>query len=103
MSAGECTTKTWIEKTVTLARDTFVKGQSTGANNPTGKGKRLIVVYIESERDFVQGGLLSFESKKNTLDYHDEMNGDTFFDWLKTYYLYSMTIVLMSWTMPLTI
>lgn len=56
---------------------------SPGASNPTGKGKRLIVVHIGSERGFVEGGLLSFESKKNTSDYHDEMNGDTFFDWLK--------------------
>jgi transposase len=26
---------------------------------------------------------LSFESKKNTNDYHDEMNGNTFLDWMK--------------------
>lgn len=25
--------------------------------------------------------LAIYESKKNTADYHDEMNGDTFYDW----------------------
>lgn len=44
-------------------------------------GKRIIVLHIGSAEGFVAGGLLCFESKKNTSDYHDEMNGDTFFEW----------------------
>lgn len=31
----------------------------------------------------MDGGLLTFESKKRSSDYHDEMNGEVFFDWLK--------------------
>ncbi|XP_025191753.1 uncharacterized protein LOC112592004 [Melanaphis sacchari] len=58
-------------------------GLSTGAVNPTGKGKRLIVCHIGSEDGFVSDSLLCFESKKNTNDYHDEMNGDSFRDWLE--------------------
>jgi transposase len=61
--------------------DAFLKGLTTGPKNPSGKGKRLIVVHIGSADGFVEGGLLCFESKKNTADYHDEMNGDTFYDW----------------------
>ncbi|KAL4090213.1 hypothetical protein QTP88_025112 [Uroleucon formosanum] len=83
VNAGECTSKTWVDQTVKHSRDAFLKGLTAGAKNPTGKGKRLIVVHIGSERGFVHKGLLSFESKKNSLDYHDEMNGDTYFDWLK--------------------
>lgn len=61
--------------------DAFLKGLTTRPKNPSGKGKRLIVVHIGSADGFVDGGLLCFESKKNTADCHDEMNGDTFHDW----------------------
>jgi len=83
INAGECTSKLLVDQCVKSRNDAYLKGLSTGASNTTGKGKRLIVVHIGSERGFVQGGLLSFESKKNMLDYHDKMNGDTFVDWLK--------------------
>jgi len=43
--------------------------------------KRLIVLHIRSSDGFVPGGLLCFESKTNSTDYHDEMNGDTFYEW----------------------
>ncbi|CAI6343204.1 unnamed protein product [Macrosiphum euphorbiae] len=52
-------------------------------DNPTGKAKRLIIVHIGSEEGFVNGGLLVFESKKGSADYHNEINGDSFFDWIK--------------------
>lgn len=83
VNAGDCTSKTWIDTTVRSHRDAFLKGLSTGAVNPSGKGKRLIVLHIGSEDGFVPGGLLCFESKKNTSDYHDEMNGDTFREWME--------------------
>jgi hypothetical protein len=83
INAGKSSKKTWVDNTVTSCRDAFLKGLSTGAANPSGKGKQLIVVHIGSNEGFVPGGLLLFESKKNTLDYHDEMNGVTFFNWMK--------------------
>ncbi|XP_025194218.1 uncharacterized protein LOC112593854 [Melanaphis sacchari] len=64
-----------------FARDPFLRGPTTGQKEPSGKVKQLIVLHIGSSDGFVPKGLLSFESKKNTLDYHDEMNGDTFYDW----------------------
>jgi len=81
VNAGETTSKTWVDKTVNSPRDAFLRGLTTGQKEPSGKGKRLIVVHIGSSDGFVVGGLLCFESKKNTDDYHDEMNGDTFYDW----------------------
>lgn len=52
------------------------------APNATGKGKRLIIFHIRSKEGFVDGGLLFFEPKKGSTDYHDEMKGDLFVDWL---------------------
>jgi len=82
VNAGDVNSKVWVDKTVVSARMATSEGLSTGAVNPSGKGKRLIVSHIGSEDGFVPGGLLCFESKKNTQDYHDEMNGDSFCDWL---------------------
>ena len=83
VNAGDCTQKTWVDNTVTSHRDAFLKGLTCGTTNPSGKGKRIIVVHIGSDEGFVPGGLLSFESKKNSNDYHEEMNGETFFNWIK--------------------
>lgn len=52
--------------------------------NPTGKGKRLILLHIGSHKGFLDGGLLIFESKKNSADYHDEINGDKFHEWFES-------------------
>lgn len=79
VNAGDVNSKVWVNKTVTSARVASSEGLSTGAINPTGKGKRLIVSHIGSEDGFVPGGLLCFESKKNSRDYHVEMNGQTFY------------------------
>lgn len=68
INAGDVPSKIWDDKTVQSCKDAFLKGLTTGASNPTGKGKRLIVLHIGSEDGFVPGGLLSFESKKNTND-----------------------------------
>lgn len=52
------------------------------APNATGKGKRLIIFHIRPKDGFVDGGLLFFEPKKGSTDYHDEMKGNLFVDWL---------------------
>ncbi|XP_022183156.1 uncharacterized protein LOC111042762 [Myzus persicae] len=83
VNAEDVNSKVWFDKTVTSAYMASSEGLSTGAVNPTGKGKRLIVCHIGSQDGFVPGGLLCFESKKNTADYHDEMNGNSFRDWLE--------------------
>ncbi|KAL4126790.1 hypothetical protein QTP88_010999 [Uroleucon formosanum] len=83
LNAGDVPNKIWVDRTIQSSRDAFLKGLSSGAAKPSGKGKRLIVLHIGSEDGFAPGGLLSFQSKKDTGDYHNEMNGDTFFDWMK--------------------
>ncbi|KAE9543722.1 hypothetical protein AGLY_002118 [Aphis glycines] len=48
VNAGETCNKVWMDKTIKSHTDAFLKGLSTGPKNPTGKGKRLIVVHIGS-------------------------------------------------------
>lgn len=61
VNAGDCTSKIWVDNTITSHRQAFIQGLTTGSQNPSGKGKRLIVLHIESEEGFVPGGLLCFE------------------------------------------
>lgn len=84
VNEGECTSKTWVDHTVKSHRDAFLQGLTTGSKGPSGKGKRLIVLHIGSKDGFLPGGLLCFESKKNSADHHDEMNGDTFYEWMNS-------------------
>ncbi|XP_008181501.1 uncharacterized protein LOC103307625 [Acyrthosiphon pisum] len=81
VDAGEATTKSWVDTVINSPGDPLVRKRTTGQKEPSCKGKRLIALHIGSADGFVPGGLLSIESKKNTLDYHDELNGDTFYDW----------------------
>lgn len=81
VNAGETHSRSWLDTTVKSSHDAFLKGLTTGQKEPSGKGKRLIVLHIGSSDGFVPGGLLCFESKTKSTDYHDEMNGDTFYEW----------------------
>ncbi|CAI6358386.1 unnamed protein product [Macrosiphum euphorbiae] len=81
VNAGETHSRTWLDTTVKSSRDAFLKGLTTGQKEPSGKGKRLIVLHTGSSDGFVPGGILCFKSKTNSTDYHDEMNGDTFYEW----------------------
>ncbi|EZA49329.1 hypothetical protein X777_12359 [Ooceraea biroi] len=83
INASDVTNKVWMDETIKSKKDPFLRGLTTGPTNPSGKGKRLIILHIGSVAGFVPGGLLCFESKKHTDDYHDEMNEDTFLEWWK--------------------
>lgn len=84
VNTGDCVDKLWVDKSIKSKHDAFNRGLTTGATNPTGKGQRLIVLHIGSHRGFLEGGLLCFLSKKNSSDYHDEMNGDNFHEWFES-------------------
>lgn len=74
--------KVWQDPQVLSSRQAFLEGLTTGLKGPSGKGRRLIISHIGSEEGFVEGGLLLFESKKNSDDYHNEMNAKHFEEWL---------------------
>jgi hypothetical protein len=46
INAGHTKKKVWVDQTVTSSRQAFLDGLSTGPKNPSGKGKRLIIVHI---------------------------------------------------------
>jgi len=81
VNAGETHSRAWRDSTVNSPRDAFLTGLTMGQKEPSGKGKRLIVLHIGSTDGFLPGGLLCFESKTQSTDYHAEMNGSTFFEW----------------------
>lgn len=80
VNAGHTKEKVWQDAAVTSSKDAFLKGLSTGLKNPSGKGKRLIVVHIGSESGFVNNALWVFESHSSK-EYHEEMTGDAFQEW----------------------
>ncbi|CAH2109222.1 unnamed protein product [Euphydryas editha] len=82
VNAGHVKTKAWVDSKIKNKKDAYRAGLSNGPGAPTGKGKRLIVLHIGSEKGFVEGGLLLFESK-STKDYHEEMDGEKFINWFK--------------------
>lgn len=80
--SGHTVSKAWEDTTVKSAKQAFLEGLSTGAKNPTGKGNRLIVVHIGSEKGFLPGSLWIFENKA-TGDYHETMNAEGFEKWFE--------------------
>ena len=81
LNAGHTIGKVWKDTTVSSSKDAFQRGLTTGLKNPSGKGKRLIILHIGSNKEFVPGGLFVFESS-HTGDYHEEMNAEVFESWL---------------------
>lgn len=81
VDAGDITSEVWVDETVGSSRDASLKSLSTGAVGTSGKGKQIMICHIGSDNGFVPGGLLCFESKKES---QDEMNGGCFRDWLES-------------------
>ncbi|XP_027850809.2 uncharacterized protein LOC114130114 [Aphis gossypii] len=87
MTAGS-TREAFVQDQTTGQKDkssgeAFIEGKTKGQKEPSGKGKRLIVLHIGSTDGFVPGGLLCFESKTNSINYHDDLNSDIFYDWFE--------------------
>ncbi|RVE44789.1 hypothetical protein evm_010588 [Chilo suppressalis] len=78
------TGKVWVDTTIESSKQAFSKGLTTGLKSPTGKDRRLIISHIGSDEGFVEAGLLIFESKKNSMDYHEELNSECFEEWFKS-------------------
>lgn len=80
--SGHTVNKTWVDTEIKSKRQAFLEGLSTGAKNPTSKGRRLIVVHIGNEDGFVEDGSWVFESK-GTGDYHESMDATHFENWFE--------------------
>lgn len=80
-NAGHTFSKVWQDTAVKSSRDAFLQGLSTGLQDPSGKGKRLIILHIGSSEGWVPDGELIFVGEKRG-DYHDEMNAQVFENWM---------------------
>lgn len=83
VNIGHTVNKEWTDTTVESHRDAFVRGLSTGLKAPTSRGPRFVLVHAGSKNGFVAGAELTFLAKKNSQDYHDEMDGETFEQWFE--------------------
>lgn len=71
----------WQDTSIKSHRQAFLSGLSPGLKSPSGKGGRLIVIHAGNENGFVLGSDEVFKAKKETGDYHGEMNGVHYEDW----------------------
>ncbi|XP_022903101.1 uncharacterized protein [Onthophagus taurus] len=53
VNEGHTKEKVWVDNSITNRRDAFIQGLSTGLKNPSGKGKRLIVLHAGSENGII--------------------------------------------------
>ncbi|XP_077531207.1 uncharacterized protein LOC144143311 [Haemaphysalis longicornis] len=74
VNASHTTSRVWVDETVESYDQAKRRGLSTGLENPSGKGGRLIVIHCGNENGFVEGAGEVFRANKGTGDYHDEMN-----------------------------
>ena len=74
--------ETFLHQNQTVSRCWTIDGKG-GFQVPSGKGKRWIILHAGSKDGFVPGAELIFQSKSNSPDYHDEMNGEVFINWFK--------------------
>ena len=65
----------WVE-------DACQGSTSGGIRKPSGKGNRLIVLHAGSREGWVKDAALVFQSKRGTGDYHNDMNHNTFEEWV---------------------
>ncbi len=59
----------------------YFEEEGPWVQKPSGKGKRLILVHAMTESGWVEGAKLVFEAKKQTGDYHGQMNSKNFLKW----------------------
>lgn len=63
-----------------------VNGWKGGLIKPSGAGRRTIILDIGNEEGFLEPRneiSVCFESKKDSSDYHNEMNGEHFMEWFQ--------------------
>lgn len=74
--------ETWVNENHTRKYTWQSSSRSGALKVPIGKGKRLIICHVGSANTgFVKECKWVFRSKKNSQDYHDEMNSESFKEW----------------------
>ncbi|CAH1381968.1 unnamed protein product, partial [Tenebrio molitor] len=82
--------ETWVFANGTVRRS-WQDEDVRSVKKITGEGDRYIVVNAGNSHGFIEGAGLIFKSKKKSLDYHSEMNAETFEEWLQDKLLPALT------------
>ncbi|XP_043468345.1 uncharacterized protein LOC122511314 [Leptopilina heterotoma] len=61
-----------------------IDGFRGGFVKPSGAGKRIIILHIGSSDGFLPNGMNCFIAKKDSADYHNEMNSQHYEEWFRT-------------------
>ncbi len=83
INVGHTLSKVWKDKTVKTPKDAFLAGLSTGLKGPTARGPRFVLLHAGGKMGFIEGAKHVFLAKKNSGDYHDEMDSARFERWFK--------------------
>lgn len=83
VNIGHSVQREWVDKSIKSHRDAYIRGLTTGLKAPTSRGPRFVLLHAGGTHGFINGAELTFLAKKNTQDYHDEMDGPVFEEWFK--------------------
>ena len=75
--------ETWTNSHAAPEKLWVYRDGTGGWRRPSGKGERLIIVHAGSSSGWVPNSGKFFRSKKNSGDYHDEMNATHFLEWFE--------------------
>lgn len=84
VNVGHTVSKAWRDTSIKTPKQAALAGLSTGLKAPTARGPRFVIVHAGGNHGFVPNAKLVFLAKKNSADYHDEMDSDRFEEWFKT-------------------
>lgn len=76
------TDESYIHSSHTLPRS-WSDETSEGCKVPISKGDMLVIVHACSEQGFIPRALLIYQAKKQTGDYHSNMNAGNYQKWIK--------------------
>jgi hypothetical protein len=77
----------WINKNCKLSRSWHDGTLDTVENVPQGKGPLWILIGAGSRGGWVPNSFRMWKETAKSEDYHSEMNGEIFNDWIHTYFL----------------
>ena len=75
--------ETWVDSNAHPGRQWQAPEGQQQRKLPLNKGKRFVVLHCGGEMGFLPGCNLVFNSKSNDGDYHSEINGPIFKDWVE--------------------
>lgn len=75
--------ESYINKNHSKDASWFIEGEDRFLSKPTGKGERLIIVNAVSRNGWIPNAKHVFKSKRNTGDYHSNMNWKVFSEWFE--------------------